>query len=260
MLRQHLACLLALLLLPLSHAAACVKTLRWSEDPPFSMRLPDGRIGGLNVELHEQLLQRLGCRVELVEMPFARALAELQLGRLDLLPSTFDRPERRSYAHFSKPTLQIRNRLYVRSGDLPRLQGQDLAQLVAQGWRIGVQVGVIYGPSYAELLKDPDAARKLVVVPKRQSLWQMLARERIDAVPADELTGPLELQALGFDTRIVASPLVLSTEGSGTAMSKLSTDDRFVRRFDAALQDMRADGSYAALLARYPLRAEPGPR
>jgi polar amino acid transport system substrate-binding protein len=251
--------LLLTLLLPLA-AAACVKSVRWSEDPPFSMRLPNGRIGGVIVDLHEALLQRMGCRAQLVEMPFARALAELQLGRLDLLPSTFDRPERRSYARFSQPTLQIRNLLFVRREDLAKLRGQSLAQLVAGGWRIGAQVGVVYGPAFAELLKDPAAAAKLVTVPQRQGLWQMLERSRIDAVPADELTGPMELQTLGFSARIVASPLVLSTEGAGTAFSRLSTDEAFVQRFNATLETMKADGSYAALLARYQMRTEFAPR
>lgn len=245
----------ALLTLP-ALSGACVKTLRWNEDPPYSMRLADGRIGGLYVELHQALLQRLGCKAELQEMPFARALTELQLGRLDLLPGTFDRPERRGYALFSQVLVPVRNLLYVRQGDLPRTQGKTLVALLANGLRLGVQVGVIYGPSYAELLKDPTAAARLQTAPKRGSLWLMLDRGRVDAVPADELSASYELGALGLASRVVASGLVLSTEAAGTAFSRRGNDEAFVQRFDAALQAMKADGSYAALLRRYGLSAE----
>lgn len=248
-------CLLlwASLLLP---AAACVKSLRWNEDPPYAMRLPDGRIGGLQVELNSALLQRLGCKVELVEMPFARALTELQIGRLDLLPGAFDRPERRAFAMFSQPLVRVRNLLYVRQRDLDRLRGKALATLVDEGIRLGVQVGVVYGPSYAELLKDPANAARLQTVPKRGSLWLMLERGRVDAVPADELSAAYELSGLALNGLIVPSGLVLSTEPVGTAFSRRSTDEDFVRRFDAALLAMKADGSYAALLRRFGLHPE----
>lgn len=242
-----------LLLLPWAASQACVKSLRWHDDPPYSMRLADGSVGGLNVELHTMVLQRLGCRVELVEMPFARALTELQLGRLDLLPGTFDRPERRAYALFSQPAVEVRNLLFVRRDDAPRLQGKGLSNLVADGWRIGVQVGVVYGPAYAELLQDPVAAARLQAVPKRNSLWMMLERGRVDAVPADELSAAHELRSLDLQHRVVASALVLSNEAAGTAFSRRRNDEAFVRRFDAALQAMKADGSHAALLARYGL-------
>lgn len=254
-LRALLSCLLiplSLLLLP-GAAAACVKSLRWNEDPPYSMRLADGRVGGLQIELHQALLQRLGCKTELVEMPFARALTELQLGRLDLLPGSFDRPERRAFAWFSQPLIQVRNLLYVRAAERQRTQGKDLGALVAEGWRIGVQVGVVYGPEFAELLKDPVAAARLHPVPKRQSLWLMLERGRIDAVPADELSAAHELGGLALHKQVVPSTLVLSTEAVGTAFSKRSNDEAFVQRFDAALQAMKADGSYAVLLRRYGL-------
>lgn len=249
-----LTCLLILpAMLAPSVAAACVKSLRWNEDPPYAMRLADGRVGGLQVELHRELLRRLGCRVELVEMPFARALTELQLGRLDLLPGAFDRPERREFAWFSQALIQVRNLLYVRPVDLPRLQGKTLPTLVAEGWRIGVQVGVVYGPGFAELLKDPVAAAKLHPVPRRHSLWLMLERGRLDAVPADELSAAHELGNMALQDRVVASTLVLSNEAAGTAFSRRSTDQAFVQRFDAELLAMKADGSYAAMLKRYGL-------
>jgi polar amino acid transport system substrate-binding protein len=252
---RHLTLLLVALLSLPPPAGACVKTLRWNEDPPYSMRLADGSIAGVNIELHRSLLQRLGCKVELVEMPFARALTELQLGRLDLLPGAFDRPERRAFALFSQPLVQVRNLLYVRQGDLARTQGKSLANLVAEGWRLGVQIGVVYGQDYADLLKDPAAVAKLQSVPRRSSLWLMLDRGRVDAVPADELSAAHELGSLSLQGRIVASPLVLSTEGVGTAFNKRSHDEGFVQRFDAALLAMKADGSYAALLRRYGLDA-----
>ncbi len=237
-------------------ASACVKTLRWSDDGPYSKRLPDGRIVGAMVDIHVELLRRMGCRAELVEMPFARALAELRSGHLDLLPGSFDRPERREYAHFSRPMLLSRNLLYVREADLPKARGLSLAELVAQDWQVGVQIDVVYGPSYVELLKDAQASAKLQRIGKRANLWQMLARHRVDAVPASESSAQQELAELGLQAQIVPSGLVLSEEAVGTAISRLRNDEAFVARFNATLERMRADGSYAALMGRYGLKPD----
>lgn len=244
--------LIALLLGLAPPLSACEKSLRWSEDPPYSMRLPDGRIGGLDVELAQELLRRVGCRARLVEMPFARALLELEAGRLDLLPGTFPRPERRVYAHFSQPLLLGRNLLFLRQealGTLPA--GAGLRQLVQQGLRLGVQKGVVYSPEYAELMRDPALSARLYVVPQQPSLWRMLNLGRIDAVIADEFTARHQLAQLGLRERIAASALVVSAEPSAHALSKRSNALDFLNRYDAALRSMVADGSYQALLQRY---------
>lgn len=196
----------------------------------------------------------MGCQVRLLDMPFARALLELEAGRLDLLPGTFARPERQRYAHFTQPVLRSRNLLYVPVADPPRLQGRDLAQLVADGLRLGAQVGVMYGPSYAELLRKPELAAKVVMVPRRSGLWQMLARGRIDGLIADEATAAHELRELGLSEQIQSSGLVVSEEAAGHAFSKRSTDADFVARYEATLEAMRKDGSLAQLLARYGLK------
>lgn len=234
-------------------AAACVKRLRWSDDPPYSMRLPDGRIGGWSVELTQAVLQRMGCQTVLEEMPFARALADLKTGRLDLLDGAFPLPERQTYAHFSVPVVRSRNLVFIRTADRARYQSQTLAELHRGGWQFGAQVGVVYGPAYAALQQDEGFRAKLQLVPRRASLWQMLALGRVDVVMADELSASHELAAAKLQTRIVATPLVVSAEPASMAFSKATTDLGFVQRYDATLQAMQTDGSYQQLRQRYGL-------
>ncbi len=232
-------------------ASACVKRLRWNDDPPYSMRLPDGRVAGWSVDLAQAALQRMGCRLELLEMPFARALAELKAGRLDMLDGAFALPERQVYAHFSEPQFRSRNLVFIRAADLPRFQAQALADLHRAGWRFGAQVGVVYGPAYAALQQDEGFRAKLQLVPRRTSLWLMLARGRVDVVMADEMTAAYEIAAAGLHGTVVATPLVVSNEAASMAFSKATTDLAFVQRYDATLQAMARDGSLSAILQRY---------
>lgn len=234
-----------------AQAAACTKRLRWHDDPPYTMRLPDGRVGGWSVELTEAVLKRMGCEVQLKEMPFARALTELKAGRLDMLDGVFPLTERRAYAHFSAPTLRSRNLAYIRATDRPRFRAESLAQLARDGWTLGGQVGVVYSPAYAALKQDPELRTQLHLVPRRTSLWPMLVRGRIDVVIADEASARHELVAANLQTEIVATPLVVSAEPASMAFSKATTDLAFVQRYDATVRAMQIDGSYQRLQQRY---------
>lgn len=254
---QRLGALIALgaaSLVASAPATACSKRLRWNDDPPYSMRLPDGRISGWSVDLAQAVLQRMGCRVVLEEMPFARALAELKAGHLDMLDGAFPLPERQAYAHFSMPLARSRNLVFIRRSDAPRFQANSLAELYQTGWRFGAQVGVVYGPAYAALQQDGRFRAKLQVVPRRQSLWQMLALGRVDVVMADELSATHELAAAKLTDVIVATALVVSDEAAPMAFSKATTDAAFVQGFDATLLAMVADGSYERLRQRYGLK------
>jgi polar amino acid transport system substrate-binding protein len=239
--------------LAVAKEARCVKTLAWSDDPPHTMRLPDGSVGGVEIALHRELLATMGCELRLAEMPFARALSELRAGRVDVIPATLARPERKAYARFSKPLLYLHNVLYVRAEDVPRVGHQRLADLVDQGWRLGGQVGVVYSSEFAALLQDPVRASKLEQVPYRPSLWKMLDHRRVDGVLVNQLTAAYELRQLGLQERIRATSLTLPLESGGSAWSRLTTDEAFVQRFDQALNDLRQRQRYAELLAPYGL-------
>ncbi|MBH9553277.1 substrate-binding periplasmic protein [Inhella gelatinilytica] len=237
-------------------ALACVKSVRWHNDPPYSYRGADGEITGLQVELARAVLQRLGCRMALVDMPFARALTELEAGRLDILPGAFQRPDREAFAHFSTVLLmQSRNLLFARKAAWsPATQIRDLEALVSGSFRLGAQIGVVYGEPYQALLQKPALAAKIQFGASRMGLWQMLARGRIDGLIADEATAVYELQLLGLTDQVVATDLAVSNDGAGSAFSRRSVSAEFVHRYDQALQAMQREGSLQTLLLRYGLR------
>lgn len=232
-------------------AQACVKSLRWNDDAPFSMRDARGEIVGLQIDLARAALERLGCTARLVEMPWARALAELEAGRLDMLTGTFRRPEREAYAHFAGPGLRSPNVLFVRADALERWPQTRLLDLKGRGFRLGAQIGVSYGADYEELARDPAFARDLQKVGKRRALWQLLAMQRIDGVIADEATARYEIRALGLEGKLAGSRMVVSDDPSWTAFSRRSVAADFVARYEQALAEMRKDGSYRAIVERY---------
>ncbi|WP_077037343.1 ABC transporter substrate-binding protein [Pelomonas sp. KK5] len=247
-------CLLLLTALAFTGAAAaggCVKTMRWNDDPPFSMRAPDGSIVGVHVDQVREALRRMDCAVELVEMPWARALTELEAGRLDIVTGALRTADRERYAWFAVPGPQSRNLLWVRLEAWKARRFTRLQQLHGSGFRLGAQIGVRYGEDYDELMSDPAFAAGVRQVSTRRNLWQMLAAGRIDGLIADEMTARTELAQLGLKDRIVNSGIVVRHSPAATAFSRKSTSQEFVDRFNRANDSMIRDGSLDEILRRY---------
>lgn len=232
-------------------AAPCEKTVRWNEDPPFSMRRADGEIVGLNVELVRETLRRMDCSARLVEMPWARALTELEAGRLDILPGALRSPERERFALFSAPGPQSRNILFMHQRGTATWRFGKLADLRGSGFRLGTQIGVSYGPAYDALMRDPGFASQVQKVATRRSLWLMAEAGRIDGVLADELTGRMELAQLGLQDKIKSTSLVVAHEAAAVAFSRKSMTSDFVERYNKVSEVMLQDGTIAAIWQRY---------
>lgn len=232
--------------------AACEKTLRWDDDPPFSMQTEEGGVVGIYVEINRAALARMGCQIRLRKLPWARALKELELGRLDVLPGAFRRPERELYAYFSGAVLPpSRNLLFMHTQATKRWPVTSLLELQHSAFRLGAQIDVSYGPKYQQLMSDPAFASRVVMAASRASLWQMVSKDRIDGVIADEHTGAYELQQSGLAEQITATAVVVSADAAEVAFSKVSNDQAFVQAYAAALRGLVADGSYARIVQHY---------
>lgn len=250
--RWSLSVLLCLVCWPSMGSAACEKTLRWDDDPPFSMLTPAGEVAGIDVELNTAALARLGCGVRLIKLPWARALRELELGRLDILPGAFRRPEREVYAHFSGTVLPpSRNILFMREQALEQWPVSSLLELQDTSFRLGAQIDVFYGPDFQVVMSEPAFAARVTKLANRTNLWGMAARGRIDGLIANEFTGVYELAQLGLSEQIKASAVIVSSDPAEVAFSKASVDADFVQAYAEVLKQLVADGSYAQIVRRY---------
>ncbi|MFN3304470.1 MAG: substrate-binding periplasmic protein [Roseateles sp.] len=250
--------LLAGLLLVLAAASTwgCELRMRWNDDPPYLMRDADGRVTGLHAELVGATVQRMGCRLQWVEMPWARALRELEAGHIDILAGGLKLPEREAYAHFLPQHFVSRNRLYVREALQPRMKAaRRLDDAFAEGLRLGVQLGVqlgvAYGPDYLRLLEQPAFRALLTQSGSRCSLWQMLAIGRVDGVIASEASARWELAEAGLQGQVRPTAVVVSADEAFVMLSRRSVDAALLRRFREADEALARDGSHARTVARY---------
>lgn len=234
-----------------TQAQVCLKSVRWYSDIPYAFRGTDGQIQGLDIDIARTALKQMGCEVKFVEMPWARALFELEQGRLDILPGALIKPEREVFAYFSRPTNRSPNVLFMRKSSAEKYNIKQLSDLLGTNFRLGTQIDVSYGASYDTLLQNPEFQAHLTPLTMRQSGWKMIGRDRIDGLIADEISGLLELQQLGLTDVVAKTRIVVSVAPAMFAFSKKTNTMEFVTAFNAVFGAMIADGRYKMIAQRY---------
>lgn len=236
------AWLLLLMSLP---ALAAAESLRLVADPwpPFTdQRLPGN---GLASDLVEQALERAGYRTHYAEVPWERAVLGLKRGDYDVLINAWYSVERTRFGHFSQPYLINRIRFLQRKGGDIRFQ--RLADLYPHS------IAVVRGYAYSKAFdNDPDLHK--VGVSSFEIAARMLNAGRVELTLEDELVARHQLgrnlSALRDGLEFLPQPL---SENGLHILVRLSHPQHkaIVERFDAAIQSMREDGSYAATFRRH---------
>lgn len=214
--------------------------------PPFT----DQQLlnNGLASDLVSSALQRAGYTSEYHEVPWARALQGMQQDRYDVLVPTWFAAERQVYGLYSEPYLVNRIRFLRRTGS--SIQFNQLDDLLP--YSIAVARGFAYASAF-----DNDSRLNKQTVASFPIAARMLAAGRIDLTLEDEWVAKYYLShelvelapALEFlPVELSASPLHILVR------RKHPQSAQIVRAFNQALQEMRADGSYASILQRHGLQ------
>lgn len=235
------------LLVLLCWGSASAETLRLAGNfwPPFTDE--SALNGGVATDLVSTALARSGYTSSYVQVPWERALRGLQRGEFDGLVAAWFSEERAVYGHFSKPYLINRIRLLQRKGG--SIQFRQLSDLYP--YRIAVGRGYAYSPEF-----DTDPRLHKFVVGDFTNAARMLSRGRVDLALDDEIVARYHFGRELSDIRdkLEFLPQPLSESRSHLLIRRSRADhQRIVEAFDQAIEAMRADGSYEAVLRRHGL-------
>lgn len=220
--------------------------------PPYAYRLSGEthRARGIYPELTAEAFHRLGLRTTLEPTPWARAMAELDAGRAGVC-GLYSTGQRLLLHDFSSPLFEERLHLVVPVGtDMPEaLAGPDGEPLAALR---GMRLGVVRGWSYGDALDAARTAGAFTAEEAGSEAQNMLkvAGGRLDgAIITRE--GALWLrERLGLTRLVAVAPLPLAVLPVHLAFRRQAGQRELLRAFDAAIRDMRADGTYARIVER----------
>ena len=211
----------------------------------------NGKLTGVLVELTQEAFRRAGREVEIRLLPWPRCLAETRDGTADAIVTIFKTAEREAQLAFTaEEVLRQTESLFMRKGSVFRYDG-DLEALA------GKKIGVVYQTSYGPRL-DQALANSLFGGVETQrnmaDLVKMLAYGRIDVLPGDRGRILGAAATIGLSDKIAEMPPAVETVSGYLAFTRARDMSAAAHSFDEALRSMKKDGTYAAILSRYPNR------
>lgn len=237
-LRTTLLPLLLILAFPLSGDIKVI--IGGNASPPF--RIFEGREpSGLYIDIIRLAVKNLGWTLEFQEMPLARALVQMDEGKIDMMLGPNRTPDRELFMIYltQVPFPKERKIILVPLG--AKLPG-SLTDLE------GKTVGVLRGAVYTAAFDQNERIRKYTVGDYLQGL-QMTAAKRLDAliIPEKQAEPLLALHPLPLSR----APFTLEGSDSYITVSRKSPVVARIPELVKALEKIKDSREYGEILKKY---------
>ncbi len=212
--------------------------------PPYQYQ--DGaQVRGFVADIVREAFRRIGEPVHIVIYPWGRALAMAEDGRADAIFTLYRTPEREALLDYSRQVLaQQTVSLFVRKGQAIRFDGK-LDSLSA--YRFGVVRSVNYGSAFEQALKQGHIHVAEIAASGEQNMDMLLAN-RFDILVSNRLGAWDILKRRHAELQVSELRPAVEDIPSYIAFSRKPSLSGLRDRFDAALAEMRQDGSYARMM------------
>ena len=207
--------------------------------PPFNFRNDKGELDGFDVDIAKAIAAKLGVKPAFTTTEWSGILAGLQAGKFDVIVNQVAATDkRRETFDFSAPYVISYPQLIVRANETRRLETPaDLK---------GKKIGVGQGSNYADLAKGFEGA-EVRTYPGAPEYLQDLATGRIDAAINDSLLIPY----LRDKTKLPVKAGAPIGKAESNAIPFRKGNPKFRQAIDKALDDIKADGTYAKVSTRW---------
>lgn len=223
-------------------------------EAPLRWQTPDGQLHGYDIEVIDHVMKklRISYRVELVDSP-ARLVRNAQAQ-----PPVYDMVFSHSYTHERVEYLRYPGQSHIRFHWNLFLRKEDEGKFVFRRYEdlVGIPIGVTEGFAYSEEFHRAIKTVPLtvdVVATNKVQLDKLLAK-RFDLVPLNTKSTLYEARERGILSRISYLPNPIKDKPYYNAFVKKSRYPNLadlIARYDAALLDMKRDGSLRRIQARY---------
>ena len=221
--------------------------------PPFRIEGENGAMQGIDIELIAKLETRLKIKIRVQRVPWVRALGMMRDGTADLMSGLARTQERETFILYQAPAYaEIRPAFYqLATNAQPIKRYEDLAS---------TRIGFTRGSVYFEPFDSDNALNKLSATDETQLLRMLLGR-RFDVIVGSDLQVDYELRLRGFASEVVkAAYRPAKTTPLYFGISRKSPLAAEASELGRALAELQADGTIAAILARYSLGGKAGER
>ncbi len=207
--------------------------------PPFNFMTDAGDVIGFDVDVAEEIANRLGKTLDYRTTAWDGIIEGLRAGRYDgILGSMGITPARQEIVDFSTPYYYSGPQLIVRAdSDIGGPEDLDSTSVI----------GLVTGTTFEEDANNLGV-RVSLYEDDNQTLMELL-NGRVDGVLTDRIVGVNAIQALPRGNELTLVGSVLRTERMGVALQK--GNEELLTKVNQALEDMRADGTMLAISEKW---------
>jgi len=218
--------------------------------PPFIMFFDEQPVGGFSFELLTNLSKQMNVRLSVRQLPWARCLQQVRLGKIDLAIDAYEDVERRKVFHYSNPYYTLTPQVFYRANDpavSQELMGNRAALMALKG--CGVQGYTYDHYSIDATTMDLGAANDLKMLMKLKSGHCNYALEELEyIIGARDGAGEWmdESGLLSFQPAWARGPKVHFLIGKQHAAG-----ERLLQSVNRAIGAAQSSGLLAGLQKRY---------
>ncbi|MGF6642214.1 cystine transport system substrate-binding protein [Paraburkholderia sp. GAS33] len=207
---------------------------------PFTYHDESGKLTGFDVDIATAIAQRLGVKPEFVEGKWDGLIAGLDVNRYDAVINEVSVTDARKAKYdFSTPYITTRAVLIVRTDNTTIKTFDDLK---------GKKSANTLTSNFGKIAKDHGA--DVVPVQGFNESIDLLTSGRVDATVNDSLSF-LDFKKHKPDAQVKVVATDNSSDADQSAVLLRKGDPALVAAIDKALADIKADGTYAKISAKY---------
>jgi len=209
----------------------------------------DGKPGGIDVDVFNELGRRLSCPAQFQTESVIRVMRREELGEVDVSAHKFDNPQRSRIAwmlpYLREVVVVLVHKEIPAQGAAGLLADSHVTLGVGTGWRYGK-------PVYDNFVEQMRARRQVNEAADTDELFRLLRTNRIQMLITTSVVYRRYLTERDLTQyRIEEWDKTTPDPYLNLMLSRKTVDSALTQRFDNALRDMRKDGTLRRIAEKY---------
>lgn len=216
--------------------------------PPYYYE-KNGELGGICIEILNNIASSLGIEVVFKKLPWKRMLISAKMGEVDAVMPLFRTSDRQQYLEFKDLILAYEEVNFFVLKDSEIQFRTDYRELFTY------PIGVVDGYSYGEKFDNEKNLVKILTQNDRH-LLEMFSHGRFSVGVGNRQVVSFNANKMGINDRIRFISPPLSREPLYLGFSKVSRKKHFSQLFATKLQELKNSGGYDQIIDKYDLAGE----
>ena len=193
-----------------SGSSSCELSIGVSNWLPYQSISDSGEAAGKQVKLVKQIAELAGCKLNFKSIKFADGLEQIKVGKTDMQMNASYSAERESYSHFSIPYRKEFLLLYSTPKYAQLCQTATLEELIKEGFKLGLQHHLVYGPELTKIQNTPELNSKIVYTDNNVQHVNLVKNRNLDGVVDDPVVVSYRSALSGTGKALQSCPIVVS--------------------------------------------------